>query len=905
MQLPILPDAATFPSLHTPPSPSYSHTDTAITSSLKFSVVVPTLNEADNIDPLLTRLFALHVARDDYEVIIVDDGSMDGTPQKVREWEGRGNVHLIERREKPDLTGSILAGAAMARGEVIVVMDADLSHPPERLPALIAPVLDGSHDVAVGSRYVPGGSTEGWPLHRQLLSRLGGWLARPICDVSDATSGFFAFRRELATIIAQRARGYKILLELLMAGQGRLRVIEVPICFRDRTHGASKLSFQHQWTYLQRLMTLAGGNVSFGTASRFAAVGLFGVLVDALVFQWFMSRDAGLATSHILSFFAAATLNYSLNSKWSFRRHHDGQLRWRQFARFLTVGIFALLMRGGVLALLVYGWQVPAFLAIFPAIAATAVINYLGSAFYVFPVEQNGPSLDIRWRVASFGLVAFVLLLRLIYLGVGQLIPDEAYYWNYAQHMDLSFFDHPPMVAWLIWLGTAVFGDTEFGMRIGAFVCGLVTMGYLYALAANLYDKSTGIRTMLLLAILPFYFATGLLMTPDAPLVAAWAATLYYLERALIANRSIAWLGVGIAFGLGLLSKYTLGLLGLAALVFVILDPVARRWMGRPHPYLAAVLALLLFSPVLIWNMEHDWISIMFQSERAKGIGRHFSVQWLFLHILVLLTPVGLAAAVIALLPGSDGGDSISDRRRRLFIRVFAGVPLAAFVWLSLFGAPKFHWTGPVWLALLPTMAWMLGQANGQRPAAGWLRAAWKPTIALCIFLYAFGLHYVVLGIPGIPYKGFNNHYYWREATREVEHLAAEVARKTGQKPIVVGMTKWSVASALSFYERKEEPMDIRSRNFFGPSGAMYDFWQAADPPTDRPIILVSMKAHLLEHNGEGFSLEPMLAGLGPIERREVTRDGKPLREIYYRIARGYKGIHLPADRNNRDEDDQ
>jgi len=93
-------------------------------------------------------------------------------------------------------------------------------------------------------------------LHRQLLSRVGGWLARPICDVSDATSGFFAFRRELAAIIAQRARGYKILLELLMAGQGRLRVIEVPICFRDRTHGASKLSFQHQWTYLQRLMTL-------------------------------------------------------------------------------------------------------------------------------------------------------------------------------------------------------------------------------------------------------------------------------------------------------------------------------------------------------------------------------------------------------------------------------------------------------------------------------------------------------------------------------------------------------------------------------------------------------------------------------------------------------------------------
>ena len=266
---------------------------------------------------------------------------------KVRAWESRANVRLVERREKPDLTGSVLAGVALARGKVIVVMDADLSHPPERLPALVAPVLDGSHDIAIGSRYVPGGSTEGWPLHRQWLSRLAGWLARPLCDVNDATSGFFAFRRELAATIAERARGYKILLELLMAGQGKLRVDRSAHPFPDRTRGTSKLSLRHQWTYLQRLMTLAGGSVSVGTAGRFAAVGLFGVAIDALLFQWLMSRGAGLALSHIMSFFAAATVNYTLNSKWSFRLHHGGHLQWRQFSRFLTVGIFALLMRGG------------------------------------------------------------------------------------------------------------------------------------------------------------------------------------------------------------------------------------------------------------------------------------------------------------------------------------------------------------------------------------------------------------------------------------------------------------------------------------------------------------------------------------------------------------------------------
>ncbi|MDE2387841.1 MAG: glycosyltransferase, partial [Betaproteobacteria bacterium] len=271
----------------------------------QFSIVIPTLNEADNIDPLLASLLALNLQPDSFEVIFVDDGSRDGTPEKIHVWEEKANVRLIERTEKPDLIASILAGAAAARSEVIVVMDADLSHPPERLRALVEPVLNGSHDIAVGSRYVPGGSTEGWPLHRQWLSRVGGWLARPLCDVNDATSGFFAFRRELASAVSGQARGYKILLELLMAGQGKLKVVEIPICFRDRTRGASKLSFHHQWAYLQRLMALAGGTVAARDADRYVTTGLFCALIDIAIYQLLMSSGAGVALAHIVSFLAA------------------------------------------------------------------------------------------------------------------------------------------------------------------------------------------------------------------------------------------------------------------------------------------------------------------------------------------------------------------------------------------------------------------------------------------------------------------------------------------------------------------------------------------------------------------------------------------------------------------------
>ncbi len=861
----------------------------------QFSIVVPTLNESENIDLLLSRLFALNLDPDSFEVIFVDDGSTDGTADKIRAWESRSNVRLVQRQEKPDLTASILAGTATAKSDVIVVMDADLSHPPERLSAVVTPVLDGTHDVVVGSRYIAGGNTENWPLHRQLLSRIGGWIARPICDVNDATSGFFAFRRELTASISNHAHGYKILLELLMANQGKLRVTEVPIIFHDRTHGTSKLSFSHQRAYIQRLITLAGGTATLNTAGRFAVVGLFGVLIDAIIFQWMINRDAGLALAHFVSFFVAATINYTFNSQWAFREHHAGYLQWQKFGRFLTVGLLALLLRGGVLALLVYVWHVPPLLAIFPAIIATAAVNYLGSAFYVFPNEKDLPSLNIRWRIAAIGIVLFILLLRLVYFGLAQLIPDEAYYWQYAQHMDLSFYDHPPMVAWLIWLGTSILGHNEFGVRIGALICGLISMGYLYALTQNLYDKSTAMRAVLLLTILPLGFATGILMTPDAPLVAAWAATLYYMERALIANQNSAWLGMGIAFGLGMLSKYSLGLLGIAALVFVIIDPTARRWMLRPHPYLAALLAVILFSPVIIWNYENNWASFSFQSNRVLADTYEFSVHKLIAHIMILLTPVGFLAAALAFFPAKIPTDQQLEQRRHLFVQVFAGIPLFICFILSTFDSPRFHWTAPIWLAIFPTIAWMIGQTDHLSAMAKRIQAAWRLTIITCVFAYAFVLHYVVLGIPGIPYQLLTEHYFWREAATEIKQIVQEVRSQTGEEPIVVGMSKWSVASALTFYTHNDAKLEVRSRNMFGESGAMYEFWFPSEPPTQRPIIQVGMKRRHLEQTPSGVDVKTMLDHPGNIEYRVIERYGTPVRRVYYRVSEGFKGVGAPG----------
>ncbi|MDT8363508.1 MAG: glycosyltransferase family 39 protein [Nitrosomonas sp.] len=860
---------------------------------MQFSLIIPTLNEAVNIDPLLSSLFSLNSAETNFEVIVVDDGSTDGTREKVTRWATTHNVQLLERNASPDLTASILEGARAARNEVIAVMDADLSHPPDRLDDLVRPVLDGSHDIVVGSRYVPGGSTKNWPFYRRWLSRTGGWLAHIICDVNDATSGFFAFRKELVQTIPEKAHGYKILLELLAAGQKKLRVKEIPICFRDRTRGHSKLSLKHNLIYLQRLITLAGGTASFHTASRFAFVGFLGVFVDVLIFQLLIAQGSGLALAHMTSFIAAASFNYTLNSKWSFRLHHSGQLRWKMFLRFLTVGLFALLLRGGVLAWLIHIWNIPVEWAIFPAIITAALVNYLGSAFYVFPRTNPPASSDIRWRTAAVGVIGFVILLRFVYLGVAQLIPDEAYYWQYAQHMDLSFFDHPPMVAWLIWLGTAVFGQNEFGVRIGAFVCGLIAIAYLYAFARNLYDKSTAMYATMLFVVVPFGFASGLVMLPDAPLIAAWVATLYYLERALLANENRAWIGVGIAFGLGILSKYTLGLLGPAALVFVLVDPIARRWLGRPHPYFAVVLSLLMFSPVIIWNIEHEWVSFLFQTERVGGEESNFSTHNLIAYIAIVLTPVGFLAALLALHMVFPSVKKPEFIRRNLFVGVFTGIPLLTFLVLSTYDAPRFHWNSPLWLALLPTMAWMIGQHDVSGKISDRLRAVWQPTIVVSLLAYAFVLHYIALGIPGLPYQFLAEHYFWKETAAEVEKIAEEIRQETGESPVIVGLSKWSIASALTFYSHHSPAADIRSRNAFGEPAVMYDYWQASGEPIDRPVLLIGMKQQVFDKFAQqGNNPETdFLVAPGETNSRVIYRyDGVPLRTLYYRIAQGYLG---------------
>jgi dolichol-phosphate mannosyltransferase len=222
------------------------------------SVIVPTLRERANLQSLLPRLFnVLEAANLNAEVVVVDDDSRDGTDLLCADIAKRHPLRLITRQGERGLATAVLKGLVESTGGICVVMDADGSHPPDAVPALVDAARSPFCDVAIGSRYIRGGSAdEKWSIFRRVNSRAATLLARGLTAAADPMAGFFAIRR----LQLRRAKklcplGYKILLELIVRCECR-RTVEIPIHFQDRAIGTSKLSLTQQWLYLKHLARL-------------------------------------------------------------------------------------------------------------------------------------------------------------------------------------------------------------------------------------------------------------------------------------------------------------------------------------------------------------------------------------------------------------------------------------------------------------------------------------------------------------------------------------------------------------------------------------------------------------------------------------------------------------------------
>ena len=605
------------------------------------SIIVPTRNERENVEELLGRtLAALAAVAEPSEVVVVDDDSPDGTAAEVRRVAealgARERVRVVVRRGDRGLARAVARGIREARGDLLVIMDADLSHPPELLPRLVEEVRRGRADLAVASRRVPGGGAAGWPLGRRVVSWAAGLAARPLVPVRDTTSGFMAFHRSCLDGVRLAPRGYKIVLEILARTRAR-RVAEVPFVFRDRRRGTSKLSGRVAGAYLVQLASLYRHR--FPTAVRylqFCLVGLAGAGVDWAVFHA-LYRGAGLdrlgaaaggLAAQALSFLAAVGVNFALNAAWTFRDRRGGA----RFGAFLAVCAGGLALRSVAFAAVVRALAGPggpgpglpvAHLALAAGIVVASAWNFAGSIRWAFragprpPRSPGGPENPDRRALA---LVLGLLLVRLAFAAVIPLSGDEAYYWQWSRHLAWGYYDHPPMIAYLIAGGVRLAGDTPLGVRLGAVALSSAAGWLLYVLARDLWGSArAGLWALGAAGAAPLLAAGALIATPDTPLVFFWTASIALALGALRSGRPRDWALAGAAVGLGLLSKHPMVLLPPALLAGLASSPEGRRALRGPGPWLAAGVAVLVSLPLLLWYLGQGGAPVLYQLRHGLG----------------------------------------------------------------------------------------------------------------------------------------------------------------------------------------------------------------------------------------------------------------------------------------------
>jgi dolichol-phosphate mannosyltransferase len=356
------------------------------------TIVVPTFREVESLPHLINRVAKVREEHNlEIDMLIMDDDSRDGSAELVaarpEPW-----VKMVVRTADRGLSQAVLDGMRRATGDVLVCMDADLSHPPDAIPQMLAKLESGA-DFVVGSRYVHGGSTsDDWGFLRWLNSRVATLMARPLTSIRDPMAGFFALRR--STFEAGHDLnpvGYKICLELMVKCSCE-RVVEVPIHFEDRRFGHSKLTLKQQLLYLQHLRRLY--IFKYGVWSQlmqFLVVGGLGTIVNLVALTMLIWTGLPMRASVAAAIFVAMCFNFVLNRRFSFSGARQGS-RTRQFFGFVAASsVGAAVNYATTLFVLAHPMGLRPQTAALIGIAAGTLFNFVTSRYLVFRMSHVRP----------------------------------------------------------------------------------------------------------------------------------------------------------------------------------------------------------------------------------------------------------------------------------------------------------------------------------------------------------------------------------------------------------------------------------------------------------------------------------------------------------------------------------
>ena len=380
-------------------------------SNPNISIIVPTYNESQNIIKILKKIND-HIPRDVFsETIVVDDNSPDNTGKIVEEYINEvrklanNTINIIHRKTKAGLSSAILNGIQKARGETIVVLDSDLSHPPNVIPKLIKAIREYHFDLAIASRYVPGGKVSGWTLKRKIMSKVATKIAKKFLGIqsSDPLSGFFAFKKNLIQGLNFDALGYKILLEILVKTKGA-KIQEIPYTFQDRKFGNSKMNISTITDFLKAVFKLykygksveskeTRSSIRFlSKAARFYTVGASGFGVNYLIsLQLSGVPEFWYIHATTIGIIASMTSNFVLNKVWTFEdKDFSIKKTLSQYGKFIGFSSIGATVQLGMVFSLIDLYEISYPVALGLGVLTGALGNYILNKKWTFKEKLWG-----------------------------------------------------------------------------------------------------------------------------------------------------------------------------------------------------------------------------------------------------------------------------------------------------------------------------------------------------------------------------------------------------------------------------------------------------------------------------------------------------------------------------------
>jgi len=353
---------------------------------MDLSIVIPTYNEKENIKILIQKIqieFKDNSIKG--EIIVVDDNSPDGTGRILEDLKKKyNNFKIIHRKGKLGLSSAVLEGWGIAKGRVLGVMDADLSHPPDKIHELYNLIKNNQADFTIGSRYVKYGKIEGWDLKRKIMSRVATIFAKPFTNVKDPMTGFFMIKRECIKDREINPKGFKILLELILKADYK-KIREIPIKFTNRVKGKSKAGASEIFLYLRNLIGyrryIRRGIKEF---FKFAFVGLIGTFINIIIL-YLLTECFGIyyLFSAVISFIVAMTNNFVWNKIWTFGEKINLNLK-QKYLKFSLVSITALMINLFFLYVFTDIFGIYYIISQILAIGISLIINFFGNKFWTF-----------------------------------------------------------------------------------------------------------------------------------------------------------------------------------------------------------------------------------------------------------------------------------------------------------------------------------------------------------------------------------------------------------------------------------------------------------------------------------------------------------------------------------------